>query len=640
MREHNAFKVELAQRAIVRGLTRRHGRQVRDEPRRSAGPSTASTGRAKVTGGARYTARDRAAGPGATPRSSARRSRAGGSPRIDTAPRRSPPAASSRSSPTRTCPKVAAAPHLLPSLRRRARRRARASSRCRTTSCTTPASRSRSSSPTATSARSTRRRWSTSATSGRRRSRRSTRAATRAYEAERLFGGLMPGRNERGDVDDGARRRPTCASTSPTGSPPTTTTRSSRRPPPRSGTATGSRSTTRRWASGRPSSPSPQLLGHPARRDVRVITHFVGGGFGCKAMVWPHVTLAAMAARHVGRPVRLALTRPQMFTSHGHREEQEQRLALGATRDGRLTAIRHHKLSITSPFDDWAEPATGVSSQLYACANYEGVHRLIRGNTMTPTFTRGPGEALGVFALETRDGRARRTSSASTRSSCALRNHADVDPQRQPVVERRPGGVPAPRRRALRLGAARPGAALAARRRLADRHRHGRRRLPGRRSSCRPSAPARASTPTAAPSCRPATQEFGTGVDDRDDPGRRRRARRRRSTPCASRPATPTCPTPRRRSARRAPAWSAPRCTPPRRRCATSSSAMAVADDGLAAARRRPGGGRGARRADGAARPARTRRDLRRAAAAQPPRRRRGARAAGPRRRSTRRTGC
>jgi xanthine dehydrogenase YagR molybdenum-binding subunit len=143
-----------------------------------------------------------------------------------------------------------------------------------------------------------------------------------------------------------------------------------------------------------------QLLGLPLS-DIRVVTRFVGGGFGSKAMVWPHVTLAALAARHVGRPVRLALTRAQSFTSNGHREEQEQRIVLGATRDGRLTAIEHEKLSITSPFDDWAEPATGVSSQLYACEHFRGVHRLIRGNTLTPTFTRGPGETLGLFTLET-----------------------------------------------------------------------------------------------------------------------------------------------------------------------------------------------------------------------------------------------
>jgi xanthine dehydrogenase YagR molybdenum-binding subunit len=133
---------------------------------------------------------------------------------------------------------------------------------------------------------------------------------------------------------------------------------------------------------------------------IRVLTRYVGGAFGAKAMVWPHVTLTALAAQYVRRPVRLALPRGQMFTSCGHREEQEQHIELGATSDGKLTAIRHHKISITSPFDDWAEPAFGVASQLYACPGFEGVHRLVRGNTMTPTFTRGPGEAVGVFTLE------------------------------------------------------------------------------------------------------------------------------------------------------------------------------------------------------------------------------------------------
>ena len=134
--------------------------------------------------------------------------------------------------------------------------------------------------------------------------------------------------------------------------------------------------------------------------QVRVITNFVGGSFGCKAMVWPHSTLAALAAKRVGRPVKLALTRSQMFTSCGHREQQEQHITMGADTNGHLTALRHHKTSITSPFDDWAEPAFGVSSQVYACANHEGVYDLIRGNTMTPTFTRGPGEGIGMFVLE------------------------------------------------------------------------------------------------------------------------------------------------------------------------------------------------------------------------------------------------
>ena len=250
-----------------------------------------------------------------------------------------------------------------------------------------------------------------------------------AYEAERLFGGLLPGRNERGDAEAalaGAEVR------IDVGYRMAANHHNPIEPP----------STTAVWEDGRltlyDSTMSlravqltvAHLLGLPLS-DVRVVTHFVGGGFGSKAMVWPHVTLTAMAARHVGRPVKLMLSRPQMFTATGHREEQEQQLSLGATRDGQLTAIRHDKLSITSPFDDWAEPATGVSSQLYACPNFLGTHRLIRGNTMTPTFTRGPGETLGVFVLET----------AMDELACAIgadpvalriRNHTDLDPNGNP----------------------------------------------------------------------------------------------------------------------------------------------------------------------------------------------------------------
>jgi xanthine dehydrogenase YagR molybdenum-binding subunit len=219
-----------------------------------------------------------------------------------------------------------------------------------------------------------------------------------AVEADKLFGGLMPARTERGDVERAlaeadvridAEYRMAANHHNPIEAPTTTAVWD------------GDRLTLHDSTMGVRASQLTvsHLLGIPLSK-VRVITHFVGGSFGMKAMVWPHVTLAAMAARHSGRPVRLAMTRTQMFTSNGHREEQEQRVSIGARRDGRLTAIRHEKLSITSPFDDWAEPATGVSSQLYECESYEGSHRLIHGNTMTPTFTRGPGESVGSFVLE------------------------------------------------------------------------------------------------------------------------------------------------------------------------------------------------------------------------------------------------
>jgi CO/xanthine dehydrogenase Mo-binding subunit len=219
-----------------------------------------------------------------------------------------------------------------------------------------------------------------------------------AFEPERLFGGLMPARNERGDVD---------AALAAAGTRVDLTVRmAANHHNPMEAPATiaywegdklsmvdstmGVRATQLTVA---------HLLGLPLAH-IRVRAGFVGGSFGMKAMVWPHSTLTAMAARVVRRPVRLTLTRPQLFTCNGHREEQEQSISIGATSDGRLTAIRHEKVSMGSPFDDWAEPATGVSSQLYKLADYRGVHRLIRGNTMTPTFTRGPGESLGVSTLE------------------------------------------------------------------------------------------------------------------------------------------------------------------------------------------------------------------------------------------------
>jgi xanthine dehydrogenase YagR molybdenum-binding subunit len=246
-----------------------------------------------------------------------------------------------------------------------------------------------------------------------------------AYEPERIFGGLVPGRMERGDVDAGlaeaavrVERTYRFAANHHNPIEPSATT----------AVWDADRLTLYDSTQGITATQLTvaALLGLSPTK-VRVITHFVGGAFGSKAMVWPHVTLAAFAARQVGRPVKLALTREQMFTSCGHREEQEHQVELGASREGQLTALRHLKLSPTSPFDDWAEPSIGTDAQAYACPNYEGVYRLIRANTMTPTFTRAPGEASGMFALEcAMDELAYELGLDPL--DLRLRNHADVDP--------------------------------------------------------------------------------------------------------------------------------------------------------------------------------------------------------------------
>ncbi len=137
------------------------------------------------------------------------------------------------------------------------------------------------------------------------------------------------------------------------------------------------------------------------RTKVHVLCPFVGGGFGCKGFTWPHTILAAAAAKVVGRPVRLVLTRAQMFVGTGHRPSTEQKIALAATKDGKLTAIRHITTQETSPVAEYIEACgTATSRLMYACPNVRAPHKLLHVNIATPTPMRAPGENPGTFALE------------------------------------------------------------------------------------------------------------------------------------------------------------------------------------------------------------------------------------------------
>src|SRR5579871_259681 len=170
-----------------------------------------------------------------------------------------------------------------------------------------------------------------------------------------------------------------------------------------------------------------RTLGIAADR-VRVVSPFVGGGFGCKGSTWSHVVLAAMAARHVGRPVKLVLARRQMFGPVGARPHTEQHIVLGARRDGTLTAIRQDVLASTSVMEDWVEPSAVVTRMLYSCPNSSTTHRLVKLNTGVPTFMRAPGEATGTFALES----AMDELAAALKMDpleLRLRNYAETDPQ-------------------------------------------------------------------------------------------------------------------------------------------------------------------------------------------------------------------
>src|SRR6266446_3611827 len=134
--------------------------------------------------------------------------------------------------------------------------------------------------------------------------------------------------------------------------------------------------------------------------NVHVISPFVGGAFGTTLRAWPHVTLAALAAKLVGRPVKVALTRRQMYTATGHRPETWQSVKLGASRDGRLAAIIHRGIAETSTYEQYVERLVDSSRFLHSCPNVATQYALLPLDVHTPVYMRAPGTANGIFALE------------------------------------------------------------------------------------------------------------------------------------------------------------------------------------------------------------------------------------------------
>ncbi len=142
------------------------------------------------------------------------------------------------------------------------------------------------------------------------------------------------------------------------------------------------------------------VLGVPIEK-INVVCHFLGGGFGGKAYVWPHTLLTALAARALNRPVCTQLTRAQMYSMVGHQTATIQTISLGADKDGKLTGIRHESISATPAFDNYIEYAAIASRHLWAASRGIATnHKVVHVNRNTPTAMRSPHEALGHFALE------------------------------------------------------------------------------------------------------------------------------------------------------------------------------------------------------------------------------------------------
>ncbi|MFJ6750059.1 xanthine dehydrogenase family protein molybdopterin-binding subunit [Streptomyces sp. NPDC091266] len=134
--------------------------------------------------------------------------------------------------------------------------------------------------------------------------------------------------------------------------------------------------------------------------EVTVISEHVGGGFGSKGTPRPQVVLAAMAARHVGRPVKLSLPRSQMPAVVGHRAPTVHRVRIGASHDGVITALAHEIATHTSTVKEFVEQAAVPARIMYTSPHSRTVHRVAALDVPSPSWMRAPGEAPGMYALE------------------------------------------------------------------------------------------------------------------------------------------------------------------------------------------------------------------------------------------------
>jgi len=141
------------------------------------------------------------------------------------------------------------------------------------------------------------------------------------------------------------------------------------------------------------------MFGVP-ENNVSVVSPFVGGAFGSSLRPNYYPSLTAMAARELKRPVKVVYTRTQMFTGHGHRPYTIQNIALGAERNGKLTAMTHSAVHNTSSFEGFNDNTTGFTRQVYACPNLRASTVTVPTDLPTPTWMRAPGAVSGMFALE------------------------------------------------------------------------------------------------------------------------------------------------------------------------------------------------------------------------------------------------
>ena len=134
--------------------------------------------------------------------------------------------------------------------------------------------------------------------------------------------------------------------------------------------------------------------------NVTVNSKVIGGAFGSGSPLWPYAKAALIGAKMIGKPLKVVIDRGQMFTMVGYRSPARQKLGMGATTDGKFIGITHDATGETATYQQFAEGITETTKFLYECPNVNTSYKLTRLDLSVPTYTRGPGETTGVFALE------------------------------------------------------------------------------------------------------------------------------------------------------------------------------------------------------------------------------------------------
>jgi xanthine dehydrogenase YagR molybdenum-binding subunit len=165
------------------------------------------------------------------------------------------------------------------------------------------------------------------------------------------------------------------------------------------------------------------------KENITVHAEYIGGSFGMALRTWPYEVAAIIGAKKIGRPLKIVLPREQMFTNVGSRPEAVQKVGIGTSKEGKITGITHEAVAHTSTYEEFTEGIVNISKMLYATPNMTGRYKLVKLNTCTPIWMRGPGEATGSYGLEC----------AIDEMAYKLKmdpvefrklNHADTDPER------------------------------------------------------------------------------------------------------------------------------------------------------------------------------------------------------------------